>query len=88
MLSANEQTALQSFVHLANKSHLHPLDWQRFFEFVTTGHEDKSPVDQSLLQSVLKQESLNPREIDRLVDFYNLGRDLLSYLPDRRMRPR
>lgn len=87
MVSAKEERALQDFSRLANKSHLHPLDWQRFFEFVIVGHEDQSPVDQSLLQSLLEREGFDRGEINRLVDFYDLSRDLLAYLPERGMRP-
>jgi len=68
----------QQFANAANKDILHPLDWQRFFDFIIHVHRTvQPPVQEGELRDALTALRFPARNVDHLVSVYTHGVDLL-----------
>lgn len=78
LMDAEARTMLHRFVHSLNQDMPHPLDWQRFYDFIIYSFQRGAfPVDD--IQAVLEEEGLRvERTKDRLLSFYEHGVDLLA----------
>jgi hypothetical protein len=87
LLSPEALAKLRSFVTVANKSSLHPLDMRRWAEFVGQAHLDESELDLSLFDSWLAVEGFSVEARERLTSEYESGRRILrAYDEERRER--
>lgn len=87
-ISILARRAFNSFVDQANRGLLHPLDWERYYEFVTVCHLMRDEITPEELDTVLT--SLFPDYIaERLAIVYDSGRELLQFAMPvfRRHRP-
>jgi hypothetical protein len=81
MLSSRAATALRAFSDLANKStgSAHPLDRQRWFNFLILAHLDRSRLDTETLVRWLREESHWPEhEAAELGSEFDFARYLLE----------
>ena len=82
----SEPTArlLRSFSGLANRSVLHPLDRQRWNDFLTAAYRDAAPLSASMLKRWLIEEENWPEDkaIDLVIE-YEHARDLLEVYESR-----
>jgi len=70
---------LRHFSHCANRSHLHPLDEDRWYKFVTSAHRDGAVLDSSMLKRwLIEDEKWSEDTADRLVTRYAEARSLLK----------
>jgi hypothetical protein len=70
------------FTALANADHLHPLDWQRWFDLVDWwANSGEDLLDENDLARVLWESGF--RSAEDLAAFYQRGVDMLRYLDDR-----
>ena len=74
-MDTHTRERLQQFAGAANKDILHPLDWQRFFDFVIHVHRTvRPPVPEGEVKDALVVASRFPaRNIDSLVSVYRRG---------------
>lgn len=57
---------------------LHPLDWERFYDFVKASHMLQTKLPATDLRELLNREGFSGRQTDQLVDMYDHGRELLK----------
>lgn len=84
LLSPVAAARLRAFSTLANKSILHPLDQQRWDEFVGQTHRDEVIVDPGQLDEWLADEGFAPEMRKDLVNQFDSGRRLLATYDDER----
>ena len=78
-VSSRAADLLKSFSDLANKSILHPLDFDRWVCFLLQAHKDDSTLHSSFLSQWLVEELGWPRDrADELARDYEFARDLLK----------
>ena len=78
-LSAHAAGLLRRFSRLADRSILHPLDRERWNEFLTAAHREGAPLGASMLQRWLIEEEKWPEdEAINLAIEYEHARDLLG----------
>lgn len=65
------------FMHLANKSVLHPLDWERFYKFIRACHYHKFK-DEELLRNRLIQGGFSEEYADEVVNIFEHSYKILS----------
>jgi hypothetical protein len=69
---------LHAFCALANRSCLHPLDWERFFRFIRFCHQRRPSITSGQVRGELRLNGFSDALAERLVDYYVFGRGLLS----------
>ncbi|MGA2739659.1 MAG: hypothetical protein ABSG65_19745 [Bryobacteraceae bacterium] len=83
-LSAPTARLLRSFSGCANRSILHPLDRERWNEFLTAAHREDAPLSASMLQRWLIEEEGWPEdEASNLAIEYEQARGLLEVYESR-----
>ena len=72
-LSAHTARLLHSFSALANRSVLHPLDRQRWNEFLTAAHREQAPLSPPMLARWLIEEEKWPEDkaTDLIIEYEN-----------------
>jgi len=76
-ISYRGRFAFNAFVHQANRGFLHPLDWERYYEFVIACHLMRDEITPEELDAVLTE--LFPAHVaERLAIVYDSGRELLQ----------
>ena len=65
------------FVGLANKTDLHPLDWERFYDFMRASHTLRSRVNDRQLYDTLIREGFDETTARYTAEFYRKGREIL-----------
>lgn len=86
-LSPAAARKLRSFSRLANKGtgSSHPLDQERWNDFIVTAHGESSKLDASTLSRwLIEVEHWPPEVAHRLVIEYEFGGDLLTYYDGQR----
>jgi hypothetical protein len=81
-LSDSALKKLRSFTATANKStgSAHPLDQERWIDFIVTAHRDKSRLDASTLRRWLIEVGCwFPEVADQLASEYEFGGEILTY---------
>jgi hypothetical protein len=63
--------AFRAFVHSANWSCLHPLDWDRFYRFVWTCVRHRVAVDDEQVSELLRAERVPPDRCEELGRLFN-----------------
>lgn len=66
------------FVNSANKSILHPLDWQRFYFFIGHCHATRVHCNPSELRRLLVHAGFSEEYAEKLAEVYDHGRRLLK----------
>lgn len=66
-ISARTGALIDRFAVLANRSSLHPLDWERFYRLV---EESRQEVPGPQMRAVLVGHGFSPEEAGRLADVY------------------
>lgn len=84
VLSHEAMRRLRAFSQLANKGMLHPLDIQRWLEFIARSHVDNAVLDPSLLSDWLAGEGWPSDKRSALIEEYDFGRSLLSVYDEER----
>ena len=69
--------SFQLFVRMANKSRLHPLDWERFYSFVRVCESSSESLSESDLSRILKQSGFDAEYSELLSAIYYHGRRIL-----------
>lgn len=69
---------LKRFADAANKTTLHPFDWDRFHEFIVYTHQRQFPAADHHVVDVLIAKGFAHAEATRLGSFYSHARDLLA----------
>ena len=69
---------LKSFIVLANTSALHPLDWNRFYEFIAFCHAHHVKLSESQLRRLLVEGGFTEEKAEYLADIYSHGREMLT----------
>jgi hypothetical protein len=77
-LPPGARAKFNSFVNLANKSILHPLDWQRFYFFIGHCHATWVHCDPSELRCLLVHAGFSEESAKKLAEVYDHGRRLLK----------
>jgi hypothetical protein len=75
---------LKKFSDAANKNVLHPLDRERFLEFIVVSHREGEPTNPENIARELLREGWDEEDAERLADQYQNGRDLLQVYEKRR----
>lgn len=80
-MSPEMSKLLKQFSDAANKSSggTHPLDEQRFFDFIVQAHEEKALLDETELRKLLVDDGWSSRHAQELSSKYSFGRDLLNH---------
>ena len=78
-LSPSAARELRSFSSRANRSILHPLDRERWNQFLTRAHRERAPLTSDILKRWLIEEEKWPEDkaFDLIVEYEN-SRDLLK----------
>lgn len=77
-ISSRGRRSFNAFVHQANRDLLHPLDWERYYEFILVCHLMRDAITPEELDTVLRL--LFPAHIaERLAIVYDSGRELLQF---------
>ncbi len=71
---------LTRFISQANIGHLHPLDWDRFYEFVLAAFGEWESSDRNIVRRLLEEGGFSKGEASGLADFCEQVRDLLGYI--------
>jgi hypothetical protein len=83
-LSESTAKLLRNFSGHANRSTLHPLDRERWNQFLTAAHRDAAPLNASMLQRWLIEDEKWPEdEAINLAVEYEYARDLLKVYESR-----
>jgi len=77
-LPTGARTVLGSFTSLANKTTLHPLDWQRFYSFIYYCHVHRVSCGCDDLRQLLVGAGFREEKADHLANIYYHGRGLLK----------
>ena len=68
----------QRFLSDANKSILHPLDWQRFDHFIWAAHVGRTKLYEYELSVLLYQNGFSKDYAEKIASVYEHGRSLLG----------
>lgn len=71
--------ALQDFSYLANKTMLHPLDWQRLYEFVRVCHATRANPEKGLINGMLCKEGFDEKKAEYIADIASHLLDFMKY---------
>lgn len=78
MLPQKTAQRLQSFIVLANTSALHPLDWNRFYEFIAFCHAHHVKLSKDRLHRLLFEGGFDEEKAEHLSDIYRHGIGILA----------
>ena len=78
-LSPEAEEQLGLFAANANWHLLHPLDWERYFDFILGTHERNEDALPSEIRAFLMSAGGTDEAADEIADFYDQARDLLRY---------
>jgi hypothetical protein len=78
LMSNDMAQAFRSFTFAANKSSLHPLDRERFYDFIIQAHIEGSPLEEDEISSLLQIAGWWEEKSIELSSDYRFGRDLLN----------
>jgi hypothetical protein len=84
-LSPEGVRRLQSFFATANKSLLHPADWQRWREFIIQSHVEGADFDPSLLDQWFAEQGWPQEQRQHLVGEYENARSVLAAYDEERL---
>jgi hypothetical protein len=76
-LSPKAQQLFSTFVLLANIDSLHPLDWERFYQFIHFAHAYHLRLSQDDLFRLLVMAGFREEYARHIADIYDHGRNLL-----------
>ena len=68
----------EHFVHTANKTGLHPLDWGRYYNFIANAHRLQSKLTERDVKRLLVNEGFDDERAFILADLYRHGRDIIK----------
>lgn len=68
--------AFHTFVALANKSALHPLDWRRFYQFVRVCHNGRARATASDIKRLLVKAGFDESYAEEIANVYEHGRNM------------
>ena len=85
-LPVRAQKALDRFLRNPNKSMLHQIDWEHFYEFVLVCHEEDAEFFDDDLQRVLRDAGFSHDKTHGLRMTYSDLRELLKYARTRHRR--
>jgi hypothetical protein len=72
--------AFRSFVDLANKNALHPLDWRRFYQFVKFSHQGGIQATAADIERLLVNSGFEESYAEEIARVYYHGRELAKIL--------
>ena len=76
-MDATGRDMLHAFVEALNKGAPHPLDWQRFYDFVIYAHGLERAYRVEEVRAILIEEGLTGERARRFAQFYEDGLALL-----------
>jgi hypothetical protein len=77
-LDDESKALLDTFSAAANKDHLHPMDWQRFYSFVVDAHVRRvDAADRDVSSALWAQRFTEPQAV-KLGSIYDHGREVLK----------
>jgi hypothetical protein len=82
------EAALRLFAVQANKSSLHPLDWERFYRFVVSAHQFRKGWNHSDVKRLLVEYGFTESRARDLSEAYWHGRCSLHVSKNVSRRPR
>jgi hypothetical protein len=59
---------LKNFIFSANKTSLHPLDWQRLYRFVRICHTTRAKPEKGLIWGMLSKEGFDDKKAEYIAD--------------------
>ena len=65
------------FIFHANKSRLHPLDWQRFYDFIIASHKLETETTETDVALLLEENGFSEAYATLLSHVYHHGRRIL-----------
>lgn len=77
-LSPEAQSAWDRFVDNANWTALHPLDWQRFYDFAIVVHRRREPVGREKVMELLEERGVSTESQQLLQAHYWTALDVLD----------
>ena len=77
-LSPKLRKYFERFVHLANLSALHPLDWGRYYNFIANCHRLRSKLSAEDVKSLLINSGFREEYASYLADVYHHGRAIIK----------
>ena len=69
--------ALKNFIFAANKTSLHPLDWQRLYTFVRVCHATRANPEKGLIWGILSKEGFDYKKAEYIAD---IATHLLAFM--------
>ena len=76
-LSSKVQTVFDEFISQANKSSLHPLDWNRFYSFICASYRFRSKLPGFEIKELLLKEGFPQDVASDLSSVYDHGRAII-----------
>ena len=78
----DEQTLkkLRLFIRQGNVDLIHPLDWERFYDFMLATFEEWESFDRHMVRRLLIEGGFSEGKASDLVDFCEQARGLLGYI--------
>lgn len=77
-LSPKVQPLFDAFTNLANKSALHPYDWNRFYAFLCAAHRFRSRLSGSDVKELLLAQGFQEDYASDIAEVYEHGRAIIS----------
>ncbi len=77
-LTPKSEPFFRDFVNNANKLSLHPLDWDRWYDFVHVCHYLKVELSGEEVERLLEEEGFPEESAKRISNIYSSGRRLLK----------
>ncbi|HWP34313.1 MAG TPA: hypothetical protein VNM66_01825 [Thermodesulfobacteriota bacterium] len=73
---------LDEFAAAADKEHLLPLDWRRFYDFILDAHHRDVEIGADEVRTKLRAADFSERRARELAGFYVRARELLEHRED------
>jgi len=73
---------LRLFIKQANVDLLHPIDWERFYDFVLAALEEWDSFDHDMVRRLLVEGGFSEEKAIELVVFCERVKDFLDYSRD------
>ena len=77
-LSPTLKPIFEHFVHIANKTGLHPNDWGRYYNFISNAHRLRSKLTDMDIKGLLVNEGFYHEYASHLAEVYRHGRDIIK----------
>ena len=78
-LSPKLEPSFVQFVNQANKSGLHPLDWDRYYRFVNNSHLWQPELSETDVRHLLGRYGFDEERASHLSDIYRNIRDFIKF---------